>query len=51
MDGVDVFRMNQKGEQGLWACDDHKDQFDGRVPDEVRGITNALSNDQKSKGK
>lgn len=41
-DGITVYRMNAKGEPGLWACNEHKDHFDGRIPDDVLGITPAI---------
>lgn len=41
-DGVSVYRMNAKGQPGLWACNEHKDQFDGRVDPEILEITRAL---------
>lgn len=42
VEGVSIFRMNATGQPGLWACNDHKDHFDGRVPDEVAEIVRAI---------
>lgn len=49
MQGVSIFRMNAKGQPGLWACNEHKDHFDGRIPDDVKEIVNALSRPSKAK--
>lgn len=41
-DGVSVFRMNEKGGPGLWACNEHKDHFDSHMPDDVLELTRLL---------
>lgn len=41
-DNVSVYRMNAKGQAGLWACNEHKDQFDGRVDPVVKEIVGLL---------
>lgn len=41
-EGVTVYRMNATGQPGLWSCNEHKDHFDGRIPDDVRAITRAI---------
>jgi len=41
--GVNIFRMNAKGQPGLWACNDHKDHFDAVVDPEVQGVADALT--------
>lgn len=33
-EGVSVFRINEKGVPGLWACRQHIKQTDGTRPDE-----------------
>lgn len=42
MHGVSIFRMNETGGPALWACNEHKDQFDGHVPDEVMDIVRTI---------
>jgi hypothetical protein len=34
-EGVSVFRINEKGVPGLWACKRHIDQTDAPKPDPV----------------
>ena len=41
-EGVTVHRMSAKGRPGLWACNEHKDQFDGKVDEEILEITKIL---------
>lgn len=41
-DGVNIFRMNATGQPGLWACNEHKDHFDGRIDPEVKEIVDLL---------
>lgn len=40
--GVSLFRMNAKGQPGLWACNEHKDQFDARVDSDVLSLVKDL---------
>ena len=40
--GTSIFRMNAKGQPGLWACNEHKDQFDARVPEDVMQVVRTL---------
>lgn len=50
--GVTVHRMNVVGQPGLWACNEHKDHFDGRIPDQVKGIVKMIegARDVKTNG-
>lgn len=41
-DGVSVYRMNEVGQPGLWSCNEHKDQFDGRIPDDVKEMVSII---------
>lgn len=40
--GVSLFRVNAKGQPGVWACERHIGQTDAAVDDDVRGIVSAL---------
>lgn len=40
--GVSLFRMNATGQKGLWACNEHKDHFDGRIDPETQEIVRIL---------
>jgi hypothetical protein len=42
--GVSLFRVNAKGQPGVWACERHIGQTDAAVDAEVRDIAAALSN-------
>lgn len=44
MQGVSIFRMNAKGQPGLWACNEHKDHFDGRIPEDVKEVVSVFEN-------
>lgn len=41
--GVSLFRVNAKGQPGVWACERHIGQTDAAVDPEVRGIADALN--------
>lgn len=40
--GVSVFRMNKAGQKGLWACNEHKDHFDGRTDQNVKDVVDSI---------
>lgn len=43
-DGVDLFRINEKGVPGLWACQKHMNQTDAPpVSPEVASIVEAIN--------
>lgn len=41
-EGISIFRMNEKGQPGLWACNEHKDHFDGRIDDDLAKLVRTL---------
>jgi hypothetical protein len=42
-DGVTVYRVNAKGEAGIWACREHRQQADAPPTDpEVQRLVNAI---------
>jgi hypothetical protein len=41
--GVSLFRVNAKGQPGMWACEKHVGQTDAAVSPEVRDLHAALS--------
>lgn len=47
---VSLFRINGKGQKGVWACSKHIKQTDASVSSDVRAITDALSPDAPAEG-
>jgi hypothetical protein len=41
-EGVAVFRVNAKGQPGVWACEKHIKQTDATVDSAVKQITDAF---------
>ncbi len=41
--GVNLFRVNAKGQPGVWACSAHIGQTDAGVDPEVRDIAETLN--------
>lgn len=41
--GVNLFRINKKGEPGVWACDDHIKNTDAKVDSDVQVIVDAVN--------
>jgi hypothetical protein len=41
--GVSLFRVNAKGQPGIWACGKHVRQTDAAVDPDVKTIADALS--------
>lgn len=41
-EGVTLYRINAKGQPGLWACLKHRSQTDAPVDHELDRIVNAL---------
>lgn len=41
--GVSLFRVNAKGQPGVWACGDHIGRTDAKVDPDVLRIANALA--------
>lgn len=43
-DGHSLFRINPKGQKGIWACAEHVSQTDTHVDPEVRHLVGILEN-------
>lgn len=43
MDGVTIHRINEKGVDGVWACERHIKNTDVVVPPDVQEITDVIS--------
>jgi hypothetical protein len=41
-DGVSLFRVNAKGQPGVWACERHIGQTDAKVDPITREITDII---------
>lgn len=41
-EGVALFRVNAKGQPGVWACPDHINRTDATVDPAVKDIVSAL---------
>lgn len=41
--GVSVYRVNAKGQTGVWACQKHMKQTDATIPPEIQAISDALN--------
>jgi len=44
--GVSVFRVNAKGQPGVWACGKHMKRTDASIDPAVLAVTRALSKEQ-----
>ena len=40
--GVTVFRVNAKGQPGVWACERHMKQTDTVIPADVKAVTDCF---------
>jgi len=41
--GINLFRVNAKGQLGVWACDKHIKQTDAMVDPEVKEIAEIIN--------
>lgn len=44
--GVSVFRINAKGQPGLWACERHRSQTDATVDPDLDDVVHTLEGKQ-----
>lgn len=45
--GVSVFRVNAKGQPGVWACAPHSKQTDAAISPDVIAVVSAISNPKR----
>lgn len=46
MDGVTAYRINEKGVEGIWACERHIKQTDATIPSDVKALTEIIEQAQ-----
>jgi hypothetical protein len=46
-DGVSLFRINAKGQPGVWACRPHMKRTDATIPEEVGDIVSIIEGEAR----
>lgn len=41
--GVSVYRVNAKGQPGVWACERHMKNTDAKIDPEIKALSEALA--------